>query len=75
MPQVLNYKHGAQPGPDCVYIGRPMPRYGLCGSKWQTPYKIFAALVWVSTSRCRPRRIVSTRQIETFARFLGREAP
>jgi hypothetical protein len=40
MPQVLNYKHGARPGPNCVYIGRAMPRYGLRGSKWQNPYNI-----------------------------------
>lgn len=40
MPQVLNYKHGVRPGLNCVYIGRPMPRYGLRGSKWQNPFKI-----------------------------------
>jgi hypothetical protein len=40
MPKVLNVKDGARPGRDAVYIGRPAPRYGLRGSKWQNPFKI-----------------------------------
>jgi hypothetical protein len=39
MPHVLNFRtHGCPDG--AVYIGRPMPRFGLPGSKWANPFKL-----------------------------------
>jgi hypothetical protein len=39
MPRVLNYRTQVCPD-DAVYIGRPMPRFGLPGSKWANPFKL-----------------------------------
>jgi hypothetical protein len=40
MPRVLNIKDLDYEVPrGAIYIGRPMPRYGLAGSKWANPFK------------------------------------
>ena len=40
MPRVLNYRHTHGIPDGAEYIGRAMPRYGLAGSKWRSPFKL-----------------------------------
>jgi hypothetical protein len=39
MPKVLNHRDDGLPT-DAVYIGRPVPRRRLRGSKWANPFRI-----------------------------------